>query len=154
MATGDKDMTELIQQHQAIKAHMGFLTKSLKKLTNQSHTERMTSTQLKEQITLYRWSLYDFREAIRRHIELDEHIFQKLLNHGSIEDLSKEHEEIQNKINDVITHTENAVYSKLGNRELYQSAKTIKEEVKSVCKVCQSHMAEEDSLLQAKHKNV
>lgn len=153
MAATNKEMADLVQQHQAIKAHMGFLTKALKKLTTQSHGEKVKSAQLKEQITLYRWSLYDFREAIRRHIELDEHIFQALLSHVSLEELSKEHEEIRKQLDDVIRQAENAVYNKLSREELNQGANTIREAVKKICQACQSHIAKEDSFLKAEQGN-
>ena len=153
MAATDKEVADLVQQHQAIEAHMRFLTKALKTLTTQSYGEEGKSAQLKEQIKLYRWSLYDFREAIRRHIELDEHIFQALLSHVPLEELSKEHEEIRKQIDDVIRQAENAVYNKLSREELNQGANTIREAVEKICQVCQAHIAKEDSILKAEQGN-
>jgi hemerythrin-like domain-containing protein len=126
---------------------MKFLTKALKKLTAQSHGENGKSAQLKEQIRLYRWSLYDFQEAIRRHIELDEQIFQALHRRVSLEELSKEHKEIRKQIDDVIQLAENAVYNQLDREELNQSANNIREAVKRICESCQAHIAKEDALL-------
>jgi hemerythrin-like domain-containing protein len=153
MAATEKELTNLMQQHQAIKAHMGFLTKALKKLTTRSQGEKEKSVQLKEQIKLYRWSLYDFREAIRRHIELDEHIFRTLCSDVSLEELSKEHEEIRKQLDDVIREAENAVYNKLSRQELNQSAHIIREAVKKLCQGCKEHIAEEDNLLKTERRS-
>ena len=148
----DKEMADLIQHHRAIEAHMTFLTKSLKNLTRKSQGEGK-SVQLKEKITLYRWSLYDFREAISRHIELDERIFQGLQNSASSAELTTEHGEIKKRIDDIIQQAENAVYNRLSREELKQSANAMTGTVKDVCKICEAHIAKEDALLIAGQGN-
>jgi predicted nucleic acid-binding Zn-ribbon protein len=147
MTAKDKETTDLLSQHQAIKAHMKFLTKALKKLTAQSAGTKGKSTRLEEQIRLYRWSLYDFQEAIKRHIELDDQIFRTLHDRGTLEQLSREHEEIKKLIDDVVRQAENTVYNPSGREELKQSADNIKEAVKEICQSCQAHMTKEDALL-------
>ena len=100
MAATRKEITDLMWQHKAIREHMKFLTNSLSSLTTQPRTAQ--SIQLKDQITLYRWRLYDFREGVRRHIDLDERIFETLLG-TSVEDIIGEHETIQKQIDNGIT---------------------------------------------------
>lgn len=150
--SGDRDMPDtkkeigdLLRQHEAIRAHMKFLTRSLKKLTAQSH--RGTAAELKERIMLYRWSLYDFREAIRRHIEMDDRIFAMLISSDASVELDLGHKEIRSLIDDVIKLAEDAVYNSLGRRDLNQSAAQIKENIRVLCDTCQRHIAREDEIL-------
>jgi hemerythrin-like domain-containing protein len=146
MVATKKEIWELLRQHEAIRAHMGFLTRALKKLTAQSH--RGTATELKDRITLYRWSLYDFREAIRRHIEMDDRIFAMLLSDGMSAEMDRGHAEISRQIDDVIGLAENAVYHELNRQELNRSAAAIKKAVAVLCDKCQAHIAREDSILE------
>ena len=95
---GTSKPEDLTWEHEAIRNQIRFLTNSLRGLAAQSRQGIAQSTQLKNQITLYRWSLYDFREAIRRHIDTDERLFQKFLGSTSVEDLIGEHEAIQNQL--------------------------------------------------------
>jgi len=141
-----KDIWDLLRQHEAIRAHMRFLARALKKLTAQSH--RGTAADLKDHITLYRWSLYDFREAIRRHIEMDDRIFATFLNQGKSTETDRGHEDINRRIDEVIELAENAVYHDLGRQALNRSAADIKEAVRMLCDTCQTHIAREDDILE------
>ncbi len=145
MTDARKEIWDLLRQHEAIRAHMRFLTRSLKKLTAQSREG--TAAELKERIMLYRWSLYDFREAIRRHIEMDDRIFSTLINDDMSVGMDREHEEISQRIEDVIALAEEAAYNKLGRRGLDRLAAQITEAVKVLCDVCQRHIAREDEIL-------
>jgi hemerythrin-like domain-containing protein len=140
-----KEIGDLLRQHEAIRAHMTFLTRSLKKLAAQSH--RGTAAELKERIMLYRWSLYDFREAIRRHIEMDNRIFGMLLTDNTSVELDRGHEEISRRIDDVVKLAEDVVYKKSGRSDLDQAAAQIKESVRVLCDTCQRHIALEDEIL-------
>jgi len=100
------------------------------------------STQLNEQITLYRWSLYDFREAIRRHIDLDERIFKNTSwQHFGCRPKG-EHETIREQLDKAISFAENAVYNKLSNEELNKCASDIVEAVDKICKSIRAHVAQ------------
>jgi len=141
-----KDIWDLLRQHEAIRAHMKFLARALKKLTAQSH--RGTAADLKDHITLYRWSLYDFREAIKRHIEMDDRIFNTLLSQLKSAEMDRGHEDISQRIDEVIELAENAVYHELGRQELNRSAADIKGAVRVLCDTCQTHIALEDAVLE------
>jgi hemerythrin-like domain-containing protein len=141
-----KDIWDLLRQHEAIRAHMKFLARALKKLTAQSH--RGTAADLKDHITLYRWSLYDFREAIKRHIEMDDRIFTMLINRDKSVEMDRGHDDINRRIDEVIELAENAVYHDLGRQELNRSATDIKEAVRMLCDTCQIHIAREDDILE------
>jgi hemerythrin-like domain-containing protein len=146
MVATKKEIWNLLRQHEAIRAHMKFLTRALKKLTAQSH--QGTAAELKDRITLYRWSLYDFREAIRRHIEMDNRIFNMLLSEGMSAEMDRGHAEISQQLDEVITLAENAVYRELSRQELNKSAADIKKAVTVLCDTCQAHIALEDGILE------
>jgi hypothetical protein len=146
MVATKKEIWDLLRQHEAIRAHMKFLTRALKKLTAQSH--RGTAADLKDRITLYRWSLYDFREAIRRHIEMDDRIFAMLLSEGMSAEMDRGHAKISKQLDGVIGLAENAVYHDLSRQELNRSAAAIKEAVMVLCDTCQAHISREDSILE------
>ncbi len=139
--------SDLTSEHKAIREHMKFLTNSLSSLATKSSQRTSQSTQLKDQITLYRWSLYDFREAIRRHIDLDERIFEMLLSSTSVKDIMGEHETIQKQVDNAISLAENAVYNKSHREELNKCASDIKEAVNRICESIETHTAKEDRLL-------
>jgi hemerythrin-like domain-containing protein len=141
-----KEIADLLRQHEAIRAHMKFLTRSLKKLIVGSH--QGTAAELRERITLYRWSLYDFREAIRRHIEMDDQIFAVLISRDASAELDRGHEEIRRLLEGVISLAEGVVYEKPGRGNLDRAAAQIKESVRALCDTCQRHIAKEDEILE------
>jgi hypothetical protein len=96
--------------------------------------------------------LYDFREAIRRHIELDERIFGTLLGSGSMKGMTGEHETIQKQVDTAIRLAENAVYNRLGRERLNKCASEIRETVEGVCRLIEAHIAQEDRLLKVEQK--
>jgi hypothetical protein len=153
MAATKKEITDLMQEHVAIRAHMKFLINSLSSLATQSSQGTAQSTQLKDQITLYRWPLYDFREAIRRHIDLDERIFETLLGSTLVEDIMGEHETIQKQVDNAIWLAENAVYNKLRLEELDKCASDIREAVNRICELIGTHIGKEDRLLKQAQKD-
>jgi len=146
MAAIAREITELMQEHKAIKEHIRFLISSLDRLVGQLSQEMANSNQLKERITLYLWSLYDFREAARRHIDLDERIFE-ILPVSIPTDIMGEHEKIRKWIDDAISLAEKAVYSNSRREALNRNALKIIESVSEICKLVGAHVAKEDYLL-------
>ena len=143
---------DLMWEHKAIRKQIKFLTNSLSGLSTQSSQGGVQSNQLNDQITLYRWSLYDFREAIRRHIDLDERIFKIPPGSTPGVGLRGEHETIREQLDKAISLAENAVYNKLSNEELNKSASDIVEVVDRVCESIVAHIAKEDRLLKKMQK--
>jgi hypothetical protein len=139
-------------EHQAIRNQMKFLTNSWSDLAGKSNQGITQSARLKNQIRLYRWSLYDFREAIRRHIDLDERLFKNLPSATPGEDLNGEHETIQKLLDKAISLAENAVYNKLSKEELNKCASDIKEAVDRICDLIGAHTAKEDDLMKQVQK--
>jgi hypothetical protein len=149
MDTSDSEIQNLVQQHQAIQAHMKFLVNSLSTISTQPGQEVSYSIPLKDRIALYRWSLYDFSEAIQRQIELDERIF---LGSGATEGILNEHQGIREQIKITIRLAENAVYNKTSQEELIIYSANIIEAVNRICESIEKHMAKEDELVKQRLK--
>jgi hypothetical protein len=147
MAATEHEMTGLIREHEAIRAQMKFLADSLNSLATQS-------IQVKDRIRGYRWALYDLRDGIRRHIELDKRIFETLLGSTSMEDLTEEHKEIQKQIDGAVWLVDSAVADELVQEELNQRASNIREAVNGICGLIEAHTAKEDRLLRLMQKDL
>lgn len=126
---------------------MKFLADSLNSLATQS-------IQAKDRIRGYRWALYDLRDGIRRHIELDKCIFETLLGSTSMEDLTEEHKEIQKQMDGAVWLVDSAVADELVQEELNQCASNIREAVNGICGLIQAHTAKEDRLLKLVQKDL
>jgi predicted nucleic acid-binding Zn-ribbon protein len=147
MAATEHEMTGLIREHEAIRAQMKSLADSLNSLATQS-------IQVKDRIRGYRWALYDLRDGIQRHIELDNRIFEALLGSTSMEDLTEEHKEIQKQIDGAVWLVDSAVADELVQEELNQCASNIREAVNGICGLIEAHTAKEDRLLRLMQKDL
>ncbi|OGO31231.1 MAG: hypothetical protein A2Z29_09335 [Chloroflexi bacterium RBG_16_56_11] len=143
MTTSEAEIKNLVQQHQAIHAHMRFLVKALTGISPSKTPETAYATPLQERIAVYRWSLYDFREAIQLQIELDERIFQ---GDRSNKDIAREHRAIREQIDRAICLVENVAYHKIDREDLKAVSQDITESVNKICKSLDRHMAREDAL--------
>jgi len=130
---------------------MKLLTKLLSNLAKQSK-RKISSVQLKKQISIYRWLLYGFREVVRQHIELDESIFRT--GGTQNESIMLEHEEIKSDIDNVILLAENSIAYKLRGKVLNKCAFDISEGVNRICKSIRMHMTEEDRLLKKNQSEI
>ncbi|MCX6012738.1 MAG: hemerythrin domain-containing protein [Chloroflexi bacterium] len=135
----DNEMNGLIQEHKAIKAQMKFLTESLANLASQS-------IHLNDQIKSYRLALCDFQDGLQYHIELDERIFKLILDKPSIEELIREHKQIQNQVKDIIKLVDSFVED-LTPEELTQFDSNVRGAVNIMCKSIEAHTKKEDKLL-------
>jgi hypothetical protein len=144
MSASDAEITDLIQQHQSIQAHMKFLTKALSTLSTRPIHLITYLTPLKDRIAHYRWSLYDFKEAIRRQSQLDERI---LRNSNEMKEILREHQEIRVRIDTAIKLAEDAVNKKMPQEKLIVYSWKIDEAVNGICRILEQHMAREENLL-------
>lgn len=147
MADTKKETNELIREHEAIRAHMKSLIASLKSMATEGGQENLRVAPLKDQIRLYRWSLYDFREAVRRHIGLDDRILKTLQGSASADALMVEHPGIQSQLDSAIRLAEDAVYKDIDRKEMGQYAARIKETVITLWGAIENHIEEENKLL-------
>jgi hypothetical protein len=144
MANSDMGIIVLVQQHQSIQAHLKFLIHSVGRLDPQSCRGLAESAALTDRIALYRWSLYDFKEAMKRHNELDSRIFQ---DNRSIDRLLKEHEVILGKINNAIELADIVAKTKLFREELNVYLVKIALAINTICEAIELHTSKEDELI-------
>ncbi len=147
MGATEKEILRMMGEHEGVRAHMNFLSKSLGSLAAQS-------IHAKEQLWIYRWGLWDFREAVKRHIVLDESIFSVLTGNALVGETLKEHEEIQRLLNGVIKLADNAVEYELDKKELSKIALDINKAFDKVCRLIEVHTRTEDKLLKLVQKDL
>ena len=140
-----KEMKELMGEHEAIMAYMGFLARSLDSLATQP-------VPLKERIWSYCWGLSDFRDAIRYHIEVDERIFKALPDNTRSEDPMEEHRDIQNLVDDMVQVADLTMVNKLGREELVQYTSKIGIAFNKIRKLIELHIAKENTILERVQK--
>jgi hypothetical protein len=141
MKTGREAMKELIGEHEAILAYMQSLTKAAENLAAQPGKAN-------ERIWNYRCRLYDFKDAVWYHLEIDERIFKTLLGDVYVEDPIEEHQEIQRLVNDMILLADNAVIENLGQEELNLYCASLGSAFKKICKLIELHIAKENTILE------
>jgi hypothetical protein len=134
-----------IRQHQAIHGHIRFTITAVGKLDLESCRPRIAdSKSLKNRIALYRWSLYDLKEAVQRDIELDKLVFPG--NH-LLKSILREKQQILEQINNSIALAENAINN---NRVLREELNVILVKinlvVNTICETIKLNMIKEDVL--------
>jgi hypothetical protein len=149
MTGKENEITDLLGQHDAIRAQMKFLTDSLKELAIQPDSAGKKSVQVKEQMQSYLYALRDLRDGVINHIELDERIFGARSPKVSDKSLAVEHKSIRNQIDRAIQLTDEAIDGKYSEKELNQRASKIAEAVDKIRKLIGVHTAKEDRLLKS-----
>ena len=147
MGATEKEILRMMGEHEGVRAHMNFLSKSLGGLA-------ALSTHTKELIWIYRWGLWDFREAVKRHVVLDENIFSVLTGNSLVGETLKEHEEIHRLLNGVIKLADNAVENELDKKGLSKVALDINKAFDKVCRLIEVHTRTEDKLLKLVQKDL
>ena len=146
--SGNEDEKKnLLWQHQAIREHAKVLIDSFKSGEGQTSGAKAKAIELNEVMRLYLWPLYDFREMLQRHIAFDKRVFNLYQLSSSVKDMSEDHAEIQQLVENAIRLTEKTVYGKLTQKELDDSVSTIRETVNNLTKLIVVHTAQEDKLL-------
>ena len=146
MTASSKEIAGLMGEHEAIRAHMKFLINSLTSMA-------APSSQVKDLLWSYRLGLYDFRDGIRLHIDLDERIFKALAGSASVAATMQEHENIRKQVDEAIHLADSAVNDKLVQEELKQHALKIREAFNRICALIEAHTATEDRLLKTVQKD-
>lgn len=141
------EIRKLIGEHEGIRAHMKFLVKSRGNLATQD-------VQVKERLWSYRCGLYDFRDAIQYHLELDECIFKSLPGDVSFKDPTEEHGEIQKVIKDLIELAESATIDRLGPEELKQFVQKIGAAFNKIHELIEVHITKENGILEEALKHI
>ena len=138
-----KELSDLVHQHVAIRSQMRFLIKGLNNISIQSNRETALSTNLNEQISLYRYSLDDFQEALRRHNQLSRRI-EMLCGAVFNKELVIEQKEIEKQLDNIVWIAHNAAYHELQPDELIRCVSDIVAGVNKICESIDVHMAKRE----------
>jgi hypothetical protein len=141
------DIKELLGEHEGIRTHLRFLVKSRENLA-------IEDIHARERLWAYRCGLYDFRDAVQFHIELDERIFQALPGGISLINSAEEHREIQMVIDELIRFADSAVIERLGPEELQQYTVKIGLAFCKTHDLIEAHIARENAVLEAALKKL
>ncbi len=134
------EIRELLGEHEGIRYQLRFLVKSRENLAAKDH-------QARERLWAYRYGLYDFRDAIQSHIEVDERIFKAIPADISTVDSNKEHRTIQAVIDELIRLADSSIFDKLGPEELYWYAEKIGLAFNKIRELIEAHIARENAVL-------
>jgi hypothetical protein len=135
------EIRDLLGEHRGIGYQLNFLLKSRDKLATQD-------MRAKERLWAYRCGLYDFRDAIQFHIELDERILQAFLDDTPLKNSREEHREIQKVIDELIQLADSAVIESIEPEELQHYAEKIGLAFNKTRDLIAAHIAAENALLQ------
>jgi hypothetical protein len=149
MANSEIEIRNMVQQHRATQAHIKFLIHAVGRLDPQLYQGMADATSLKNRIALYRWSLYDFKEAMQRHDETDQRIFE---GRRSLAGILKEHRGIMEQISNAITLMESAINNTLFREELNVYLVKTTLAVNKICETIELHLAGEDELVRQLQK--
>lgn len=147
MTENEKEIKDLLGQHDAIRAQMKFLFNSLQRLSVQSGSTSAKPAQVKEWLQNYCYALCDLRDGVINHIELDERIFKALSPNVKNKRLITEHENIKKQIDLAVQLVEDGMNTTMGIEKLHQRTSEIKAVVEKTRKLIESHTAKEDKLL-------
>jgi hypothetical protein len=145
MSIMSKEMKELVGEHEAILAHMRSLTRTVENLSAQPAVAR-------EKLWGYRQALYDFKDAIWFHLDIDERVFKSILGEGFTDDPIGEHQEIQRLVKDMIILADDSAIERCAQPELDRFCGQLSEAFKKICKLIELHIAKENAILEKVQK--
>jgi len=145
-ATGG-EIKRLLGEHEGLRAHMKSLIKSRGYLAPQE-------LQVKQRLWNYRYGLYDFKDAIKYHQELDERIFKSLPVDISPKNPIEEHAEIQKVIDEAIVLSESATIDRLDQEELNEFSLKIGVAFNKIYELIEMHIIEENAILEKALKHI
>jgi hypothetical protein len=141
-----KRLTELLGEHEALQAHLNFLTGALGKLEIQPNENVKQTAQ---RIWCFRCGLYDLKEGMSSHMEVDELVFRSLTGDVPLEEMQVEHREIIKRLNLTIEWADRAIEKADVPGELNRCAASIKQEFSRTRELIDGHEEKENKLLQA-----
>jgi 3-deoxy-D-arabino-heptulosonate 7-phosphate (DAHP) synthase class II len=143
-----KQYTDLVGQHDAIRAQMKFLTESLNGFDLKPDSVETDPSRIVKTIREYSYTLRDLRAGVITHIELDERIFNLLSDSTAENLLTAEHKKIFKQIDQAINLVDEAYTKGLDTPKLKQKASEIIVVIDKIRKLIQSHTVKEDKLLE------
>ncbi len=139
MTVAEKERTRLLENQAGIKNHIKSIIKSLDRFD-------VTSALLKDNLWCYRQRLYDFRDAIQVHLELDDIVFGHTPRR-SASLIKKDREKLLNLVMRAIQLTDTVVESNLSPGDTARFAKNIREISGMIYRVIDIHATIEDKML-------
>lgn len=152
MAANDREIRGLIQEHEAIRAHLGLFDDALSRLSAELASSTGKHDQ-KEYLLGYRYALNDLYDGVRRHIDVDERVFKMLSTGTLLDGLRREHEEIKRQIDRAVQIASSAPEDETNQEELKQRCSEISEAFRAIRALIEAHMANENTLLNLKRKD-
>ena len=146
VADADLEIGDLVHQRQAIRAHMKFLIDAMSTLGLEPESGHIDpySAPLKDRIGLYRWPLFNLREAIKRQMELAE---RTVPGGGLTEGASAGLKRVQEEIDDAMKLADSIVYNGVSQQNLEKYSLSIADAVNKICAELESHLAETNGLV-------
>jgi hypothetical protein len=144
MGTMSKELKELIGEHEAIIAYMQFLEKSAARLS-------APPAPAKERVWNYCCNLYDFRDAIWNHLEIDEKVLRAILGNNYGQDDINEHLDIKNLTEELLLLADNTVIYRLEQAQLNEYCARLGSAFDKICKLVELHIAKENAILERVH---
>jgi hypothetical protein len=132
-------MKELIGEHEAIIAYMQSMTSSARKLA-------VHPAGIQERLWNYRHRLYDFKDAIWYHLEIDERVFRSILGEASADPI-EEHREIQRLVNEMIMLADNTIIERMAQAEVEQYCQKLEAAFNIICRLIELHISKENTIL-------
>ena len=140
MLAAEKEKTRLLEDRTGIKNHMKSLLKSIDTLD-------VNSALLKDNLWCYRQRLYDFRDAIQVHLELDDIVLSHLPQRGPASRITRDREKLLRLVMRAIQLTDTVVDCHLSPAETARFARNIREISGMIYRVIEIHSTVEDKLL-------
>lgn len=144
---GKNEISGIMGQHEAIRAQLRFLVDSLRALSLECSDTTTQFGRLQELASNSRLRLYDFRDGIENHIELDERFFEGIGDQTLVEDLLREHRECRNRVADAIRLAESLFGSEVSPETLASLSSEIRIAAEKASRSIVSHMDHEDMVL-------
>jgi hypothetical protein len=132
---------ELIGEHEALMVYMDSLAKSVRDMAVESLPAR-------DKLRNYLYRLYDFKDAVWYHLEVDERIFKSILGNAHLEDPIEEHQEIRKLVHDIITLADNTIIDNLSKEQMNEFCARLGSAFERICKLIALHITRENAILE------
>jgi hypothetical protein len=152
VATSDRELKGLIEEHEAIRAQLRQLTDSLPRSFSKL-SPGSSKNEVKDFILGCQFALHDLRDGIRLHIDSDERIFKAFSLGALSESLQREHEEIKRQIDRAVQLADTPVKDVADREELNRRCSEINRAAGIVRTLVETHTAKEDTLLDLARKD-
>jgi hypothetical protein len=139
------------REHEAIRAQMQFLGRKFADLTTTLTGPSATMEKVREVMSGYRLALYDLRDGLEHHCEVDEQAFVKIPDEMSVRGLKREHSSYRKQIDDAILLAESGDERSMTVEQLAELSRRIDELMSGTAASIIDHLNRENLLLNTTH---